>query len=161
MQVHGWSFQGYAVSRGASSSTFWWVYSFFPKNAALQRLCTNLIAAACVPRASTSQQACPCRSSCRVCPYLQPPQANSPCKPLRHTLEIQAMMWAMLSKAMPASVGLLMPAAAIVGSLMWGDEKLLLATCLVPYLGTLLCQIWMEGHFTKRGESTCSSERSL
>ena len=25
------------------------------------------------------------------------------------------------------------------------------ATCLVPYIGTLLSQIWMEGYFTKKG----------
>ena len=93
-------------------------------------------------------------------PVFAAPSSRLTYKPLRHTLEIQAMIWAMHPQAMPASVGLLMPAAAVVGSLMWGDEKLLLATCLVPYLGTLLCQIWMEGHFTKRGESTCSSERS-
>lgn len=52
---------------------------------------------------------------------------------------------------MPASVGLLMPIAAIVGSFFRGDDRLLLATCLMPYIGTLLSQIWMEGHFVKQG----------
>lgn len=93
-------------------------------------------------------------------PIFAAPSSQLTHEPLRHTVGIQALIWAMLSQAMPATVGLMMPAAALVGSLIWGDEKLLLATCLVPYLGTLLCQIWMEGHFTKRGEPTCSSERS-
>ncbi len=52
---------------------------------------------------------------------------------------------------MPASVGLLMPSALVLGSLIWGDDRLMQATCLVPYIGTLLSQIWMEGHFTKKG----------
>lgn len=54
-------------------------------------------------------------------------------------------------QAMPASVGLLMPSALVLGSLVWGDDRLLLATCLVPYVETLLAQIWMEGHFTEKG----------
>ena len=54
-------------------------------------------------------------------------------------------------QAMPASVGLLMPSALVLGSLVWGDDRLMQATCLVPYVGTLLAQIWMEGHFTKKG----------
>ncbi|CAL5226818.1 g9680 [Coccomyxa viridis] len=53
--------------------------------------------------------------------------------------------------AMPASVGLLMPCALVLGSLIWGDDRLMQATCLVPYIGTLLSQIWMEGYFTKKG----------
>ena len=54
-------------------------------------------------------------------------------------------------QAMPASVGLFMPLALSLGSFFWGDDRLLQATCLVPYIGTLLSQIWMEGHFTKQG----------
>ena len=54
-------------------------------------------------------------------------------------------------QAMPASVGLLMPSALVLSSSLWGDDRLLQATCLVPYIGTLLSQIWMEGHFTKQG----------
>ena len=52
---------------------------------------------------------------------------------------------------MPASVGLLMPVALALGSIFWGDDRLLLATCLLPYLETLLSQIWMESYFTKQG----------
>ena len=54
-------------------------------------------------------------------------------------------------QAMPASVGLLMPTALLAGSLFWGDDRLLQAACLGPYVITLLSQIWMEGHFTKKG----------
>ena len=54
-------------------------------------------------------------------------------------------------QAMPASVGLIMPVALALGSLFWGDDRLLLATCLLPYIETLLSQIWMESYFTKQG----------
>lgn len=54
-------------------------------------------------------------------------------------------------QAMPASVGLLMPAAVLVASIFLGDDRLLLAACAAPYLLTLLSQIWMEGHFVKQG----------
>ena len=54
-------------------------------------------------------------------------------------------------QAMPAAIGLLMPAAALLASIFLGDDRLLLATCAAPYLLTLLSQIWMEGHFVKQG----------
>ena len=54
-------------------------------------------------------------------------------------------------QAMPASVGLLMPAVLLLASIFLGDDRLLLATCTAPYLLTLLTQIWMEGHFVKQG----------
>ena len=54
-------------------------------------------------------------------------------------------------QAMPASIGLLMPAAVLLASIFLGDDRLLLATCAAPYLLTLLSQIWMEGHFVKQG----------
>ncbi|CAK0786287.1 hypothetical protein CVIRNUC_009500 [Coccomyxa viridis] len=53
--------------------------------------------------------------------------------------------------AMPAAIGLLMPAAVLLASVFLGDDRLLLATCAAPYLLTLLSQIWMEGHFVKQG----------
>ena len=55
------------------------------------------------------------------------------------------------AQAMPAAIGLLMPAAVLLASVFLGDDRLLLATCAAPYLLTLLSQIWMEGHFVKQG----------
>ena len=58
-------------------------------------------------------------------------------------------------QALPMAVGTLLPAAAIALALLLGDQGLLAATCLAPYMLTLLCQIRMEGAFIQRG--ACSA----
>jgi hypothetical protein len=64
-------------------------------------------------------------------------------------------------QALPMAVGTLLPSAVIALSLLLGDQGLLAATCLAPYMLTLLCQIWMEGVFIQRSAHLAAFDAQL